>query len=121
MNRHHTSTNKAPAPRLEFRWRQGPKTVPEQEIAAEFGAEAWFCDYGLVLPLQPGDIRAEGADGASGEVFFRFDTTPICGKPDDGYTPERDREHASRDSAALGDLPVWVRSASGHHAPRRTK
>lgn len=111
----------APTPRFEFRWRKDAETDAEKQRLSDWGEDTYFCDYGLVMPLGRLDIRAEGEDGTLGvnrEKFYRFETTVSGGgQPHDGYTPFRDSAHSSWDSAALGGLPVWVKSISGHHGP----
>ena len=116
---------KAPTPRLEFQWRKEPHDDAERERVKDtiFG-EGFFCDYGLVMPLTDHDIRREDEDGnrVRSEVFYKFETTYIGGRePFDGQTPYRDGAHASWDSEKLGNLPVWVKSYSGHHGPRPKK
>ena len=115
----------APAPRLEFRWRKAPETKQEKErVQRSVFGETFFCDYGLVLPLREHDIRRENEDGEDtwSEVFYKFGTTYIGGgEPWDGQVPYRDGAHASWDSEVLNGLPVWVKSYSGHHAPRPEK
>lgn len=113
----------APAPRLEFRWRKEPENELETErVKQNFFTEAYFCDYGLVMPLDKYDIRAEGEDGEFGvrtEKFYKFETTIFSGSvPEDGRVPFLDGAHSKWDSEALKGLPVWVKSLSGHHAPR---
>jgi hypothetical protein len=111
----------APAPRLEFRWRKEPMNEKETLRQKRWGDDTYFCDYGIVIPLKREDIRAEGDDGTLGvhkERFFLFGTTACGGsEPWDGQVPFRDGVHASWDSEALGGLPVWVASLSGHHGP----
>lgn len=116
----------APAPRLEFRWRKEPEDDQEREQVERNGfGETYFCDYGLVMPLQEHDIRREDENGnkTKSEAFFKFGTTArgATTAPEDGDVPYRDSAHASWDSAALSGLPVWVKAYSGHHAPRPEK
>lgn len=115
----------APAPRLEFRWRKNPEDQDEKDRLSDWGDDTHFCDYGLIMPLKHEDMRAEGEDGTLGvnrEKFYKFGTTAVGGSrtPSDGQVPFRDGAHASWDAEALGGLPVWVLSISGHHAPRPT-
>lgn len=107
----------APLPRLELRWRKDPKDDNERQRLEDSSMnETWFCDYGLVVPLQENDVRATpGIDEKRDSIFYTFSTTMVSGgDPWPGQLPYRDGAHAKWDAAALNNLPIWVLTPDGH-------
>ena len=108
----------APLPRLEFRWRLTPKDDNEKDNAAQsFNPESvQFCDYGLVLPLKPTDIRIENNSNIpQNELFYCFSTTMVSGGSKNNGAPFRDGVHAKWDGQALNITDVWCRNLDGTH------
>lgn len=102
------TSDKLPAPRLEFVWEQ--KNFPEDPMYN------WECSYNLVIPLSEHDIRRERADGTERDelplnigktrVGLHGGRTPVGATDID--TPFRDGAHAGWDSIALRGLPVYA-------------
>lgn len=108
----------APLPRLEMRWRKDPKDDNEREkLRNSFLPETWFCDYGLVMPLNEHDIRRTPEIGVTRDTIFHlFSTTMVSGgDPWPGQVPYRDGAHAKWDAQALNNLPIWVLTPDGSH------
>lgn len=102
-----------PAPRMELRWRDTPKT------ARGFTCE---CVYSLVIKLDRYDRRAEGEDSDGNHEFgvkktlsVEIGRTLSDGSADSHYhrgsdsvmPPFRDGAHARWDSLQLGKPPIY--------------
>ena len=109
-----------PAPRLELRWRY---STEEEQKRSGIGRAEYACDYGIVIPVPPNDIRSNHCDeeseqeiiGAKSEVFYKFSTTMQSSSktPGEMDTPYRDGVHAMEDAKKLGGLEIWIESIFG--------
>lgn len=96
-----------PAPRLELRWQSKDRWQSGQ------------CDYALVLPLRPNDVRRQQVadDGAEIDretltVLLGMTDSDMAGRPpisgEEIRVPFRDGAHAIWDSRPLGGLPIYA-------------
>lgn len=99
-----------PKPRLQMTWRRPSKSELKRKTALG-GDYDWICDYELILPLHESDIRRKrGRDF----LAVKLGGTTVCTAATEmTHSPYRDGAHASWDSEALGNLPVFVIGSDG--------
>jgi hypothetical protein len=103
-----------PKPRLQLRWRK--PTADECKETSRLGRPPdWICDYEMVLPLAPSDIRRD--DGHQDLVIEIGSTSSRTSADVMTRAPFRDGCHALWDSKALGGLPIFVIGSDGQPRP----